>query len=95
MNLGWRPELETIQTVIPAVASRLLDRIHERNHTKPFASITERTYLEWIRCYIFFHDAIALRANAQTDRQRISESLFQMKISNRISLRVAFMKKWF
>ncbi|MBI3053415.1 MAG: phage integrase N-terminal SAM-like domain-containing protein [Betaproteobacteria bacterium] len=35
---------------------RLLDQVHDRLHVKHYSVRTEHACLQWIRCFIFFHD---------------------------------------
>ena len=54
----WRPQGERrgIEGIIPNPKLKLLDQVREVLRLKHYAIRTERSYIDWIRRYVKFHN---------------------------------------
>lgn len=50
----------TPEKYTPLKPPRPLDLVRDKLRVKHYAIRTEATYVDWIRCFIFFHDKMPL-----------------------------------
>ncbi|MCD6174042.1 MAG: integron integrase [Sulfurimonas sp.] len=64
------------------VKKKLLDIVREKIRVKHYSISTERTYIHWIKCYIFFHNK---KHPIDMGKAEIEEYLTSLAVKNKVS----------
>src|SRR6266496_4198849 len=80
---AWAPAL-AVREVGPAASPkpRLLDRVREAIRARHYSRRTEKTYVAWIRRYIFFHDK---RHPAEMGAPEITRFLTSLAVDGKVA----------
>ncbi len=72
----------TYESVIPNPKAKLLDQIREVMRLKHYSIRTERTYCEWVRRYVHYHQMHGREEMFPAEQEELRTSNAQRRTSN-------------
>ena len=65
-----------------SIKKKLLDIVRDKIRFKHYSISTERTYVHWIKCYIFFHNK---KHPIEMGKSEIEQYLTNLAVKNKVS----------